>query len=454
MRRVLVLPIVLAMLTACSSQSTPSSQAAASSQSTPSSQATASSQATSPSQAPASSQPVATAGASMVIAMFNPFTGADGAFGPEMAGGCIPAVDLINQSGGVLGHQLSCVAADTRGDPADAVPAAAQLLATTSNLAGVLGPSSDEADATAPIFNDSTMTMIGDTGSASFDQNIYPYFWRIIPGDDVKGTAMGIWGNKKGYTHAALAFGNDIGSQTDVPTLTKAFTKLGGTITDSESLALDQSSYRTEVAKIIASNPDVIFCEADPQTEATLLGELKELHGLIPIISVNATASTVQAVGGAIGKQALHDFYTAIEPQTSRTGNPWMTYNTALLASSGVPKPSQYSYDPFAQSDYDGVNIMALAMVAANSTTPSVYNSHISDVTNPGSGKTMVYSYAEGAQALAAGKTIQYVGASGPIAFNSFHGNAGGFELRQFQLDGSTTPIGSVSAADIAQIGQ
>ena len=386
--------------------------------------------------------------------MFNPFTGADGAFGPEMAGGCIPAVNLINQSGGVLGHQLNCVAVDTRGDPADAVPAAAQLLAITSNLAGVLGPSSDEADATAPIFNDSKMTMVGDTGAASFDQNTYSYFWRIIPGDDVKGTAMGIWGIKKGFSHAALAFGNDIGSQTDVPTLTKAFTQLGGKITITESLALDQSSYRAEVARLIATNPDVLFCEADPQTEATLLGELKELHGLIPIISVNATASTVQAVGGAIGSQSLHDFYTAIESLTSRSGNSFETYNNALLASTGVPNPKQYSYDSFAHSDYDGVNIMALAMIAANSTTPSDYNSHVPDVTNPGPGKTQVYSFAEGMQALAAGKTIQYVGASGLIAFNSFHSNAGGFELRQFQLDGTTTPIGTVSAAEIAQIGQ
>jgi len=60
----------------------------------------------------------------LVVGEFNPFTGADAAFGPEMVGGCAPAVRLINSSGGVLGHKLSCVQEDTRGDPADAVPAA------------------------------------------------------------------------------------------------------------------------------------------------------------------------------------------------------------------------------------------------------------------------------------------------------------------------------------------
>ncbi len=53
-----------------------------------------------------------------------------------MAAGCIPAANLINQAGGVLGHQVQCIAVDTRGDPADAVPAAQKLIATTQNLMG------------------------------------------------------------------------------------------------------------------------------------------------------------------------------------------------------------------------------------------------------------------------------------------------------------------------------
>jgi ABC-type branched-subunit amino acid transport system substrate-binding protein len=58
----------------------------------------------------------------LAIGAFNPFSGADASFGPEMIGGCEPAVRLINQDGGVLGHKVNCQAVDTRGDPADAVP--------------------------------------------------------------------------------------------------------------------------------------------------------------------------------------------------------------------------------------------------------------------------------------------------------------------------------------------
>src|SRR3982074_1273359 len=75
----------------------------------------------------------------LTMGNFNPFGGGDADFGPEMMGGCVPAVRLINAAGGVLGHTVKCVAVDTRGDPADAVPAATKMLATTSNLVGVLG---------------------------------------------------------------------------------------------------------------------------------------------------------------------------------------------------------------------------------------------------------------------------------------------------------------------------
>src|ERR1700731_3552632 len=67
----------------------------------------------------------------LTFASFNPFTGPDASFGPEMDAGCIVASHLINKSGGVLGHQTTCITVDTRGDPADAEPAAQKMLATT-----------------------------------------------------------------------------------------------------------------------------------------------------------------------------------------------------------------------------------------------------------------------------------------------------------------------------------
>src|SRR5207237_8875206 len=124
----------------------------------------------------------------------------------------VPAIRLINADGGVLGHHMSCVQEDTRGDPPDAVPAAQKMMATETSLAGVLGPSSDEALATVPLLNTSHVPMFVDTGQAAFDHTTDPYFWRITPADDVKCYAMARWAHAAGYTRAAAVLGNDAGA--------------------------------------------------------------------------------------------------------------------------------------------------------------------------------------------------------------------------------------------------
>jgi branched-chain amino acid transport system substrate-binding protein len=100
---------------------------------------------------------------------------------------------------------------------------------------------------------------------------------------------------------------------------------------------------------------------------------------------------------------------------------------------------------------YDGVNVMALAMVAAKSTSPKVFDPYITKVTEPGSGKTVVNTFAAGKAALQAGKQIQYVGAGGPIVFNHWHNSTGAFEAAKY-VKGNPVLVGSVSAAQIAAL--
>jgi branched-chain amino acid transport system substrate-binding protein len=390
----------------------------------------------------------------LVVGEFNPFSGADASFGLEMAGGCAPAVRLINASGGVLGHQVSCVQEDTRGDPADAVPAAQKMMATETSLVGVLGPSSDEALATAPLLNQGKVPMFVDTGQAAFDHTSDAYFWRITPADDVKGYALALWAHKAGYTRAAAVFGNDAGAQSDVPTLVRAFTRLGGTIVYNKPFALDQSSYRTEIENVLAAHPQVIFTEVDPQTGSTFLSELQQLHGLIPVIGTEVTlqAPWLKAVNGAIGATAMTKYFQGMQPYAPPTGPAWQAYDRSLLASGAqVPKPSQWSSDPYSMTYYDGVNVMALAMIAAKSTSPAVFNRYVVKVTEPGTGKKVVNTFAAGKAALKAGDQIQYVGAGGPVVFNHWHNSTGAFEAAKY-TKGNLTLVGSVSAAQIATI--
>jgi hypothetical protein len=126
-------------------------------------------------------------------------------------------------------------------------------------------------------------------------------------------------------------------------------------------------------------------------------------------------------------------------------------YAKALLASKSIPNPAQWATDPYSLTYYDGVNLMALAMLKAKSTTPNVYAPQIVGLTQAAPGSVVVNSFAEGKQALAAGKKIQYVGAIGRIIFDQYHNASGAYEAAS-NPNGTVKILGTVSAAQIAKL--
>ena len=71
---------------------------------------------------------------------------------------------------------------------------------------------------------------------------------------------------------------------------------------------------------------------------------------------------------------------------------------------------------------------------------------------SPKSGATVVGSYAEGKAALAAGKTIKYIGVLGKPSFDRYHNSAGEFDANRFNADGSATQVGTISGSQVLQL--
>src|SRR5438132_9083125 len=206
-----------------------------------------------------------TAGAEppLVVGIVAPFTGADAQLGPAYFAACLPAIRIINNSGGILGRQVTCKQFDTRGEPADAVPAARQMIASTPTLFMVIGCTSDEASSVMPILEQSHVPTFCQTGQSEFNQSNFKYFHRLVPADEYDAYAMvGIAVFLKHYKRIALVFGNDIGSQTFVAPAIRSNKKVGAEMVINQAIALNQSSYRTEVTKLLAANPEVILTEA------------------------------------------------------------------------------------------------------------------------------------------------------------------------------------------------
>jgi ABC-type branched-subunit amino acid transport system substrate-binding protein len=396
-------------------------------------------------------------GGQLVIGVLAPFTGQDAALGPAYFAACLPAARAINGAGGVLGHQVTCKQFDTRGDPADAVPAASQMIASTGNLMMVIGCTSDEAASVMPLLERSHVPAFCMTGQSEFDKTPFKYFHRLVPPDAYDAYAMvGIASLIDHYARIALVFGNDIGSQTFVPPAVAAVKALGGSLAINQALDLGQGSYRTEVAQLLGTNPQVILTEALGSTDATYLSQLKQLRGsMIPVIGSSGTVDPTwfQAVSAAIGTDTLVASYQANNEPTTFSGAGYQEFKSNLLASrSQFADAPKYVTHPATLHLYDGVVMTALAMVAAKSTDRPAYNPWIVKVGNGSKGATEVSTFKDGLQALNNGKAIRLIGAGGTTNFNQYNNSQGGYDVVRYTSTGDTQTIGRLTQEQIARI--
>ena len=400
-------------------------------------------------------------GGTLTIADVAPFTGPDAALGPTYLVACDAATRAINAAGGVLGHKLTCKAVDTRGDPADAVPAVNQMYASTSNLALVIGCTSDEAASVVPIFQQHNTVAFCMTGQSEFDHVKFPDFFRLVPPDLSESYAMVAIAKNKGYKRIALAFGNDIGSQTFVRPAIAAIKRAGMQLVANETLDLSATTFRTEAAAIVNAHPDVILTEALGSPEAAFLSEVKQLNGgkMIPVIGTSATISPdwFKSVSAAIGPTVLSTHFLADNLVTETSEPAYAAFAKAIYAEKGKVGStgdfSTYLTAPGSVHLYDGINLATLAMVAAHSTSPSAFKPYIIKIGNGQPGATIVHTFAQGLAALKAGKRIRYIGPGGPTQFDAYHDSAGLFQVDSYTPNGTVKVAGNLPVSELRALG-
>jgi ABC-type branched-subunit amino acid transport system substrate-binding protein len=396
----------------------------------------------------------------LLVGVLAPFSGADASFGPRYLAGCVAASLSINGAGGIGGRQLSCQQFDTKGEPADAVPAARAMIAGNSNLMGVVGCTSDEASTVVPILDGSHVPMFCMTGQSEFNKTTAKYFHRLVPADSFDAYAMigsALFGpGHAPYKRVALVFGDDIGSQTFVGPAVAALTKLNVTIAINQAIHLGAASYRTEVAKMLGTHPDVILTETIGSA-GTYMKEVKQQNNgkVIPFIGTSATIDPVwfKQVRDAIGLPDFLAKYQAVDLKLTLAGSGYDEFVTQLTAAEATDKGALgYKGKSPTVHLYDGIILTALAMVAANSSDPKVYNSKIIDIANGVSGAAVVSTFKDGVAQLKAGKSIRYVGAAGENNFNQYNNSQQGYNLVTMDKDGNEVVLGSLSESQTQQI--
>ena len=368
-----------------------------------------------------------TASGPILIGGLTSLTGPKAPFGLGVAQGTTAGIYAVNKAGGVLGRKLSLVSATDGSDPVDAA-APAQKLIDINHVTVQDGEGGAMSQVTAPLFAKAQIPMFIPGGDVFYDNNSNPYVWRTTPSDSQLGVALALYGIHRGYKTAVTMFTTGSVQQGLKGVVLSAYHRLGGTIVGQFNLQPDLTSYSSEVARVLALHPQVIFAEMDPGTASAVFKDFEAVNGLhTPFIGTDDMIGSTMT--SAIGLAVQRQWMTNVEGglYSSPAVN---VFNKAIAATANTAALPNSSYG------YDGIILASLAMVEANSTSGTKINAAIPKITAPGG--TVVYSYAEGVKALKAGKRITYVGASGPFYYNKYHNVFGPFIAVRVNAAGSS----------------
>ncbi|MGH7611540.1 MAG: ABC transporter substrate-binding protein [Candidatus Dormibacteria bacterium] len=391
------------------------------------------------------------------VGVVAPFSGPAAEFGTLLTAPCLAATDLINKAGGILGHNLACTSIDDTGDPADAVPNVTRAIATVSNFDLAVGLETNTAATTVPLINGAGIPFVTTNGLVGYNKTHLKYFWRLTPADNANGAAMAAFAAQKGWKKIAVVFENNATDTGNTPGIVAGAKKLGVKLVTNTTIPADASSYSSVVSTVMAQKPQAIIFDADPQSTATFLSNYSQLNSgsLPPMITAtdSLTPDWYNAVSKAVGSSYIFHHVNLVGSYFSQSTSAFHSYKAALLAdpkTHGIAN-TLASVGPPA-SAFDGLNVLALAMVMAKSTKGSVYNKDVTKVVSPKKGAVKVSTFAAGKRALAEGKQIQYVGVLGPITFNKYHNFAGAFAADVFTGAATSRRSAIITGAEVSRL--
>ncbi|WP_454749055.1 ABC transporter substrate-binding protein [Ciceribacter selenitireducens] len=340
-----------------------------------------------------------------------PLTGTYASYGKGMSAALKIALEEINAAGGVLGKPVTLVVEDDQTDPTAGLNAAKKVVEVDKVSAIV---STFATSVTLPILSYTTqigvpiatvsgapeVTQIGkDTGLV----------YRFVYTEGRMGDAMATYALKAGYKRAYVLKANNAAMIDSGSSFAKRFKADGGELLGETTFEPSQSSYRSELTKALADEPELVMIGGYTNDAITLAKALYQLSPETKIVGPLYSLGTdfIKAVGPEVSQGAL-----AVDPVASVNSRAYKSLAPLYTAAVNEDPIG----NPYAVIAYDELVTFALAAEAAKSTDAKVYTPFIAKVANAPGEK--VHTFAEGLAAIKAGKDIDYDGASSPVDFD------------------------------------
>ena len=337
-----------------------------------------------------------------------PLTGAGGSYGADMQRAVVAVVERINKAGGIAGRPIQLFNEDDQTNAEAGVRAARKLIDVNRVVAIVSTWASAVTLAVKPLCVEAKVFLIGVSGADAVTQGDHKgYIARTQPNTNLQGRMYAKFAvTKKEWKRVAY-----LALQTPYArSFGEAFTGIvkaaGATITDDLVYEDKKPSYRSEVTRVLATNPDLIMLGGYTPDSVVMVKEIYKAgyKGAILAPSFAINAKFIEGVGADVA-----------EGVWNMDRAPLFDSPAYKEFSAAVPRADQ---SPYAPQAWDQMTLVALALAAGRGdASGTVIKDNLRNVSNPPG--TVVYSFADGARLLGEGKKINYEGASGSCDFDA-----------------------------------
>ena len=381
-------------------------------------------------------------------------TGSLGVLGQQIAKGAQLAIADLNAAGGANGCTLALSLLDDQTSASVGVDAAKKLV-DVQHVPAIVGALSSGVSAAiltsvaapskvvqiSPASTSPTFTQLGKDGKSG------GFWFRTCPSDALQGVAMAKVALDAGIKKVAVLYLNNAYGQGLSEEFANAFTKLGGSVTQNVVYNPSQPSYRSEVNKALSPTPDALFLVGYPGDGTTIAREWVAAGGPQKWLLPDGLES--QDFVNDVGAQYMKSV-SGTAPGSTTTPS-LDTFQKEFQAKFGS-LPTQ----AYITNAYDAVVLLGLAIDGGKSADASAIRDHIRKVTDPKGEK--IYAGADqmkkASQLLAQGKTVQYIGATGPLQFDQYGDIDAPMVVWSVDSGGKVKSTGMVTVEQITELRQ
>lgn len=355
---------------------------------------------------------LAQSGGTFRIGALNPVTGGAN-YGEGMQKMILAAADAVNAAGGANGMKLEVFAEDSQANPQAAVLAAKKLI-EVNKVQGILGTwASPVSLAVVSLTNDANIFAMNTSGAPALSKppaNAKGLSYRFQATNDRWGAAFAQVAEQMGFKRAATMSLNNPAGLAQVENFKVRWESKGHKVVEAVVYEPNQPSYRSELQKVLAAQPDLVVMGSYLADTTVILREWFQsgtnTRFMAPTYAANA--ALIKALGAEVVEGVI-----SVDTVSNESAPSFAAFDEVYRKAMNQPGTT----NPFAAMTWDMVLVLALAMEAAKSSEIAAINAKIREVANP-PGK-QVYTYADAKEALKSGK-INYEGASSVLDFDEY----------------------------------